>query len=118
MRPLAMSPAPEAAPPWQVLIGAFEPEHIEAELAAGAPLLLVSNNPDLALPQPAWIRPRGQQQQPGGVGESPSGGTVVGETSPPSPAPVLGRARAEGRSAVEGDAAAEEGEGGSGGAGS
>lgn len=48
-RPLAMSPAPEAAPPWQVLIGAFDPEHIEAELAAGAPLLLVPNNPDLAV---------------------------------------------------------------------
>lgn len=46
---MALSPAPQAAPPWQVLIGAFDPEQIEAELAAGAPLLLVPNNPDRAV---------------------------------------------------------------------
>ena len=48
-RSLALSPAPQAAPPWQVLIGAFDPEHIEAELDGGAPLLLVPNNPDRAV---------------------------------------------------------------------
>jgi hypothetical protein len=41
---LALSPVCEAAPPWQVLIGPFASEHIEAELDHGAPLLLVPND--------------------------------------------------------------------------
>jgi hypothetical protein len=41
---LAISPVCDAAPPWQVLIGPFAAEHIEAELDHGAPLLLVPNN--------------------------------------------------------------------------
>lgn len=41
---MAISPVCDAAPPWQVLIGPFTAEHIEAELDHGAPLLLVPNN--------------------------------------------------------------------------
>lgn len=41
---MALSPVCEAAPPWQVLIGPFASEHIEAELDHGAPLLLVPND--------------------------------------------------------------------------
>ena len=41
---LALSPVREAAPPWQVLIGPFAAEHIEAELDHGAPLLVVPND--------------------------------------------------------------------------
>ena len=41
---MALSPVREAAPPWQVLIGPFVAEHIEAELDHGAPLLVVPND--------------------------------------------------------------------------
>jgi len=41
---LALPPVREAAPPWQVLIGPFAADHVEAELDHGAPLLLVPND--------------------------------------------------------------------------
>ncbi|MFN9619143.1 MAG: hypothetical protein ACK55X_05455 [Synechococcaceae cyanobacterium] len=41
---MAISPVCDAAPPWQVLIGPFAAELIEAERDHGAPLLLVPNN--------------------------------------------------------------------------
>jgi hypothetical protein len=44
-----MSPGRESAPPWQVLIGAFDAEAIEAELEQGGPLLLLPNHPDRAV---------------------------------------------------------------------
>jgi hypothetical protein len=49
MSPAREGDAPGAGvPPWQVLIGPFDAEHIELELDRGSPLLLVPNNPELA----------------------------------------------------------------------
>ncbi len=45
---MALSPVREAAPPWQVLIGPFAADHVEAELDHGAPLLLVPNDLEAA----------------------------------------------------------------------
>ena len=45
---MALPPDREAAPPWQVLIGPFAAEHVEAELEHGGPLLLVPNDRERA----------------------------------------------------------------------
>ena len=45
---MALPPDREAAPPWQVLIGPFAAEHVEAELEHGGPVLLVPNDRERA----------------------------------------------------------------------
>lgn len=45
---MALPPDREAAPPWQVLVGPFAAEHVEAELEHGGPLLLVPNDRERA----------------------------------------------------------------------